>query len=195
MNTLLLVDILSLLLSGQRFSSTTHLIFSIAMQREKKSLNAARPHPSPAMINNPHMQHSYHPTETSDLVAYDHILSTSSIGFRNEDYGGRNSTVILSCAANQSLFLVLESGLCKVCLGRPGEVGYYRAQCVQYVCSHHSLKWQHTVYTHCNIGPTLGWCVSCGLVSNAIVTTSPAFRKIKPGPVHKNKNVGYFMSF
>ncbi len=39
----------------------------------------------------------------------------------------------------------LESGLCKVCLGRPGEVGYYRAQCVKYVCSDHSLKWQHTL--------------------------------------------------
>ncbi len=25
----------------------------------------------------PHMQHSWHPTETSDLVLYDHILSTS----------------------------------------------------------------------------------------------------------------------
>lgn len=90
-----------------RFSSTSHLMFSIVMHQEKISLNAA-PIPCNDQLWCPHMQHSWHPKETSDLVVYDHILSTSmlketsSTGFKNGEYGGRNSTVILSCAANQS---------------------------------------------------------------------------------------------
>ncbi len=57
--------------SGQRFSSTSHQMFSIAMHRGKKiSLNAAHI-PCIDQLWCPHMQHSWHPTETSDLVVYD----------------------------------------------------------------------------------------------------------------------------
>ncbi len=64
---------------------------------KKISLNTT-PIPCNDQLWCPHMQHSWHPTETSDLVVYDHIISTSmlkknsSIGFRNGEYGGRNST-------------------------------------------------------------------------------------------------------
>ncbi len=36
-----------------------------------------------------------------------HAEKNSSIWYRNEEYGGRNSTVILSCAANQSLKMLV----------------------------------------------------------------------------------------
>ncbi len=51
----------------------------------------------------------------------------------------------------------------------------------------HTILWDDG--THCNIGHTLAWRVSCGSVSNEIATTSLAFGQIEPGLVHKNKNV------
>ncbi len=52
------------------------MLFSIVMHRENISLNAA-PIPCNDQLWRPHMQLSWHPTETSDLVVYDHIISTS----------------------------------------------------------------------------------------------------------------------
>ncbi len=81
---------------GQRYSSTSHVMVSIAMHRGKSLLEYCT-HPCNDQLWFPHMQHSWHPTEISDLVVYDHILSTSmlnknsSIGFRNGEYGRRNS--------------------------------------------------------------------------------------------------------
>ncbi len=90
----LLVDIPSLLLVRPIFSSTSHLMFSIAMHRDNISLNAAHISCYDQMWCL-HMQHSWHPTETSDLVLYVHILSTSMLKktllleeFRNGEDGG-----------------------------------------------------------------------------------------------------------
>ncbi len=101
---LFLVDILSLLLVRPKiFINITSGVFHCHAPGKKS------PVPCNDQLWCPHMQLSWHPTETSDLVVYDHLLSTSmlkktsSIGFRNWEYGGRNSTVILLCAANQKI--------------------------------------------------------------------------------------------
>ncbi len=62
--------------SGQRFPSTSHLMFSIAMRQGKKFLEC---HTHPLQWSAGMSSHAafMHPTETSDLVVYDHILSTS----------------------------------------------------------------------------------------------------------------------
>ncbi len=65
--------------SGQRFSSTSHLMFSIAMHRGEKSPWML--HPSPVIISCDVLTCSIHVIQqrTSDLVVYDHILSTSML--------------------------------------------------------------------------------------------------------------------
>ncbi len=157
--------------SGQRFSSTSHLnVFHCHALGKNISLNAAHI-PCKDQLWCPHMQHSWHPTETSDLVHYDHILSTSMLKkllywisewrvwwkelhcypfMCSKSVPNNVGSVEADIIPDNNIFgkcglTKLESGLCKVCLGRPGEVGYYRAQCVKYVCSDHSLKWQHTL--------------------------------------------------
>ncbi len=62
--------------SGQRFPSTSHLMFSIAMRQGKNVLEC---HTHPLQWSAGMSSHAafMHPTETSDLVVYDHILSTS----------------------------------------------------------------------------------------------------------------------
>ncbi len=68
-----LVDILSLLLVRPKiFLNITSDVFRC--HAPGKNLLECGTHP---LLWCPHMQHSWHPTETSDLVVYDHILSSS----------------------------------------------------------------------------------------------------------------------
>lgn len=133
-----------------------------------------------------------------------HAEKTSLIGLMNGEYGGRNSIVILSCAANHfqtmlawwkltlshtmtkfgksvwlNFFRVLVLGLCNLYLGKPGDVGCYRAQCVGYVRSHHS---QNIVMLP-RYRP------------GVLIVARPAFGQIEPRFIYKNDNVGRFLSF
>ncbi len=94
--------------SGQRFSSTSHLIFSIAMHRGKNILEC-RTHPmqwSAVMPSHVAFVASNRDIWYCGLWSYTFHLHAQkknySIGYRNGEYGERNSTVILSCAANHS---------------------------------------------------------------------------------------------
>ncbi len=74
---LFLVDILSLwLVMANDFHQHHIWCFPLPCTGGKIFLNAA-PIPCNDQLGCPHMQHSWHPTEISDLVVYDHIFSTS----------------------------------------------------------------------------------------------------------------------
>ncbi len=75
--------------SGQRFSSTSHLMFSIAMHRGEKS--PWMPHPSPVIISCDVLTCSIHVIQQRHLILWSMIIyfpppcwKNSSIGFRNE---------------------------------------------------------------------------------------------------------------
>ncbi len=68
------------------------------------------PQSSPAMISCDVLTCSIHGIQQRHLILWSFLIHSeknSSIGFRNGEYGGRNSTVILSCAANQSLTMLV----------------------------------------------------------------------------------------
>ncbi len=78
-NNFFFLDIPSLLLVRPKiFINITSDVFHCHAPGGKISLNAA-PIPCNYQLWCPHMQHSCYPTETSDLVVYDHILSTSML--------------------------------------------------------------------------------------------------------------------
>ncbi len=107
----------SVALVGQAKDFHEHHIwcFPLPCTGDKISLNAT---PSPAMISYDVLTCSIHGIQQRHLILWSMNMiiyfpppfskkRTSSTGFRHWEYGGRNSTVILSCTANQSLTMLV----------------------------------------------------------------------------------------